>query len=127
MEDGNPFLVSSLDGAEREVPPTKQIIKSIPLSFSNDGILKAAKAMNVNVLSKLIAERDRDKNGKLTRWKTGRRSLYNRCTSVSLPKIVEKEPFKASFYHKEQKMQERKSEAECRKCLQKGEREQRRV
>ena len=67
VKDKNPFLVSSPDGAEREVPATKLIINNVPLSFSDDEIFQAVKAMNVNVRSKLIAERDRDKNGKLTR------------------------------------------------------------
>ena len=122
VKDKNPFLVSSPDGAEREVPATKLIINNVPLSFSDDEIFQAVKAMNVNVRSKLIAERDRDKNGKLTRWKTGRRFLYIGVPSEPLPKIVEIGPFKASFYHKEQKTEERQSEAECRKCLQKGHR-----
>ena len=62
------------------------------------------------------------KMAKLTRWKTGRRFLYIGVPSEPLPKIVEIGPFKASFYHKEQKTEERQSKAECRKCLQKGHR-----
>ena len=112
VKDEDPFLVSSQDGAEREVPATELIINNVPLSFSDDEIFQAVKAMNVNVRSKLIAERDRDKNGKLTRWKTGRRFLYIVVPSEPLPKIVEIGPFEASFYHKEQKREERQIEAE---------------
>ena len=68
--------MSSPDGAEREVPATKLIVNNVPLSFSDDEIFQAVKSMNVNVRSKLIAERDRDKNGKT-------HSLENRET-VSL-------------------------------------------
>ena len=67
--------------------------------------------------SKLIAERDRDSNGKLTRWITGRRFIYIGAPDSPLPRTLEIGIFKASLYHREQKQGK---DSECRKCLQKG-------
>ncbi|KAL8561114.1 hypothetical protein ACOMHN_033697 [Nucella lapillus] len=115
VKDRNPFVVTTADG-EREIEATKLIINNVPLSYSDEDILKTIKKLDVNIRSKLIHERDRDSNGKLTRWKTGRRFLYIDIPAKPLPKQVEMGPFKASIYHKEQKRMDK----ECGKCLQKG-------
>ncbi|KAL8621862.1 hypothetical protein ACOMHN_046066 [Nucella lapillus] len=115
VKDRNPFVVTTADG-EREIEATKLIINNVPLSYSDEDILKTIKKIDVNIRSKLIHERDRDSNGKLTRWKTGRRFLYIDIPAKPLPKQVEMGPFKVSIYHKEQKRMDK----ECGKCLQKG-------
>ncbi|KAL8619141.1 hypothetical protein ACOMHN_019413 [Nucella lapillus] len=102
VKDRNPFVVTTAD-REREIEATKLIINNVPLSYSDEAILKTIKKIDVNIRSKLIYERDRDSNGKLTRWKTGRRFLYIDIPVKPLPKQVEMGPFKASIYHKEQK------------------------
>ena len=118
IKDTNPFLVKSPNGEEAEIPATKLIINNIPLSFSDDEILKAVKALGVSVRSKMIEERDRDRDGRLTRWKTGRRFIYIDIPKEPLPKNIDMGPFKAALYHKEQK--KTTHHAECRRCLQKG-------
>jgi hypothetical protein len=123
VKDKNPFLVSSPDGAQREIPATKLIINNVPLSFSDEEILRAIKGLkDVSVRSKIIAERDRDENGKLTRWKTGRRFLYISVPATPLPSSLPVGPFKASLFYKEQSTATRQAHAECRKCLEKGHR-----
>ena len=72
VKDKNPYLVSSgSDGSSsdenKEIPATKLIVSNVPLSFSDEEILKALKTLKISVRSKLILERDRDSNGKLTR------------------------------------------------------------
>ncbi|KAL8558306.1 hypothetical protein ACOMHN_059553 [Nucella lapillus] len=122
VKDRNPFLVSSPDGEEKEIPATKLTINNIALSFSDEEILKTIKNLNVSVRSKLILEMDRDSMGKLTRWKTGRRFLYIDIPAKPLPRLVEMGPFRATLYDKKQKTAQRQNEAECGKCLQKGHR-----
>ena len=56
-------------------------------------------------------ERDRDDNGKLTRWKTGCRFLYMEVPVQPSTKTVMTGIFKASLYHKEQKTTEMKTRA----------------
>lgn len=115
VKNKNPFLVATADG-EREKESTKLIINNVPLSYSDEDILKNVKRLDVTIRSKLISERARDDNGKLTRWKTGRRFLYMDPPADPLPKIIEMGPFRASLYHKEQRQQDK----ECRRCFEKG-------
>ena len=121
----NPFLVKqSLNGQHnehsQEIPATKLTIGNVPLSFSDEELLQAVKQLDVNVQSKLIHERDRNADGKLTHWKTGRRFLFITVPKEPLQKSVQIGPFKASLYHKEQKSALQQKEAECKKCLLKG-------
>ena len=116
----NPFLVTAPDGSQREIPSTKVIIGNIPLSVSDDELLKALKQLHVNIRSKVILEKGRDSNGKLTRWKTGRRIVYIDVPAKPLPKSLEVGSFKASLFHREQKEADRLRDADCRNCLQKG-------
>eukprot|EP00745_Piridium_sociabile_P017322 TRINITY_DN26057_c0_g1_i5.p1 TRINITY_DN26057_c0_g1~~TRINITY_DN26057_c0_g1_i5.p1 ORF type:complete len:366 (+),score=55.96 TRINITY_DN26057_c0_g1_i5:150-1247(+) len=118
VKNTNPFLVSTPDGKEKEIMATKLIINNVPLSFSDEEIVKSVKQLKVSIRSKIIDERDRDSNGKLTRWKTGRRFLYIDVPTEPLPKLLEMGPFKASLFHKEQKH----LDSECGKCLRKGHR-----
>ena len=48
------------------------MIGNIPKSFSNDEIVNCMEKVGVKSGWKLMGERDRDDNGKLTTWKTGR-------------------------------------------------------
>lgn len=121
----NPAIVSwssaGGSGGEIEIPTTKLIIGGdIPISFSDDEIVRGISALNCDIRSKLILERDRDKKGKLTRWVTGRRFLYISVPDTPLPKKLSYDNFTASLYHREQKLADRSKDAECRRCLQKG-------
>ena len=123
----NPYLIRDINNPDQigdresfQPPTTKLIIGNIPLSFSDDELLQAVKEQGVNIFSKLISERDRDENGKLTHWKTGRRFVYIAVPLTPLPNKVTIGPFSASFYHKEQKTALRQEQAECRRCLTKG-------
>ena len=124
----NPFITNPSAGdpaGDREdgqPPSTKLIIGNIPLSFADSELIQAVKAMGVTSLSKLVAERDRDSDGKLTHWKTGRRFIFIAVPPTPLPRSTTIGPFRASLYHKEQKTADRQREAECRKCLAKGHR-----
>jgi len=94
---------------------TKLIIGNVPLSYTNTDILTALKKKNVEVRSNLFDERGRDENGKLTRWKTGRRFVYIALPPTPLPNVMSVGLFQASLYYREQK-----AAANCRNCLQAG-------
>ena len=121
LRDRNPFLVTTMGqtGAAFESPTTKVIINNIPISFSDDELLKSIKELKCEVRSKLIQERDRDSSGKLTRWLTGRRFLYITVPPTPLPKTINVGPFRASLYHWEQKQIDRSKHAECKNCFSK--------
>lgn len=119
----NPFVVKSSgenDVDSDQQQSTKLIIGNVPLSFSDEELLQAVKGLGVTMHSKLIPERDRDENGKLTRWKTGRRFVYIKVPSTPLPKTVPIGLFKTSLYHREQKLATQQQQAECQRCLTKG-------
>ena len=127
VKSRNPFIVKTDDGnngagdKENDQPATTRlVISNIPLSYSDSEILERVKKMGVLVFSKLISECDRDEEGKLTHWKTGRRFVYIAVPKTPLPKTIELGPFRASLYHKEQKTLEKQQEAVCRRCLEKG-------
>ena len=119
VKDKNPYLVRSLDGKEEETPATKVIVGNVPISFSDQEILKSVQELGCTLRSKLILERDRDEKGKLTHWLTGR-IIYVSVPREPLPKFIQVGPFKASVYHREQKNILREAAADCRNCLQKG-------
>jgi len=129
VKSRNPFIVRDPGSDDRtgdrvaEQPTTTRlVISDVPLSYSDSEILEVVKQLGAFVLSKLMAERDRDEAGKLTHWKTGRRFVYIQTPKVPLPGFADIGPFKAKLYHKEQKTAKQQSEAACRKCLEKGHR-----
>ncbi len=114
--DKNPFLVREDNG--QEVPTTRLTISDIPLSYSNDDIVKALEAIGCRLMSRLIFECDRDDNKRLTRWKTGRRFVYIALPETPLVRSLKIGLFEAKLYHREQKLT--KQTLECYKCLQPG-------
>ena len=115
-------LPSSITRRQRqeETPATKVIVGNVPISFSDQEILKSVQELGCTLRSKLIIERDRDEKGKQTHWLTGRRIIYVSVPRKPLPKFIQVGPFKASVYHREQKNILREAAADCRNCLQKG-------
>ena len=84
--DKIPYIVKTPDG-QKEVETTKLIIGSFPISYSNDEIERTLVQLGCEPQSKLMTERDRDERGGLTRWLTGRRSVYTRIPDSALPEI----------------------------------------
>ena len=71
--DTNPFLIVGNNG--QEIPTTRVTVSDIPLSYNKADIEAALKKLGCQLVSPIRYECDRD-NGKLTRWKTGRRFLF---------------------------------------------------
>ena len=101
LYDRNPFLTRN----NREA--TKVMIGGIPLSVSNEQIYAdfeaVCKQRNSTVIGQIRNELARDDNGKLTRFKTGRRFLYmDPNPSNPIPKQLPLAGFTASIRYKEQ-------------------------
>jgi hypothetical protein len=117
LHDDNPFLVRGNNGDGHELTTTKVIVSNIPISFSNLEIENALVSLGCKPASKLIEECDRDVNGRLTRWKTGRRFMFVAVPASPLPTQAKIGMFTARIYHREQK-----NDPFCGNCLTKGHR-----
>ena len=70
----NPFILSEQNGVE--IPSTKLWISDIPLLCANEDIESALSRLGIVLRSKLIQEKTRNGDGKLTRFFTGRRFVF---------------------------------------------------
>lgn len=112
LKDKNPFIVNN----EEEAPSTRLLISDIPLSFSNEDIANALEALGCKLQSTIRFECDRDNNGRLTRWKTGRRFVYIQVPANPLARTVKIGIFTAKLYHREQNAALRRDTARCYNC-----------
>ncbi|CAH1229875.1 Hypp260 [Branchiostoma lanceolatum] len=110
----NPFVVRP--GATT----TRVIVSNVPLSYDNEEISKTLSARGYKMMSRVIDERARNKEGKLTRFLTGRRFMYIEKPSTPLPPKISVGAFVAEFYHREQKEASRSRAQKCSNCLQEG-------
>jgi len=117
--DKNPFIVRNDEGGA-EVPTTKLVIGNLPLSYSNEEIMRKLEQIGCDPHSKLMMEKDRDERGGLTRWLTGRRFIYIAIPSHPLPTKVTIGFSTVSLYHREQKPQTENTV--CSRCLVSGHR-----
>tara|TARA_B110000881_G_scaffold21973_1_gene15944 strand:- start:3147 stop:4244 length:1098 start_codon:yes stop_codon:yes gene_type:complete len=112
--DRNPYLTRNNNEA------TKLMIGGIPLSVSNEQILSDLSATcrknNSTIIGQIKNELARDENGKLTRFKTGRRFVYIDPPTNPLPKQLPLAGFTASIRYKEQNVKPTK----CNICNQSG-------
>ena len=107
--DKNPFMLND----QTEKLTTKVWTGNVPLSCANSEIQEARKKIGCELRSALISEQARDRDGKLTDWKTGRRFVFNTTPSTPLAPTLKICIFTAEMYHKEQT----NSVKTCRKCL----------
>ena len=114
----NPFLMR--DSEDTEIPSTRVTISKIPLSYSNLEIEQALEALSVTLLSKVRYELARDKNNRLTRFKTGRRFVFTSIPDSPLPRNLNLGTMTGEIYHKEQRAAAKRNTAECFKCLERG-------
>ena len=98
--DNNPFIVKG--GSGEEVPVTKVWISDIPISVDGKDIETALVRLGCVLRSSLINEKIRNKDGKLTRFLTGRRFVFVNIPERPLERTVKIGGFTARLYHKEQ-------------------------
>ena len=92
----NPFTV-------KDHPDTvKIIIGGVPLSVANSEFEKALIDLNVQMVSDIKFENYRDKEGKWTSYKTGRRFVYCQKPQLNLKPSVRIGLWNGSLYYREQ-------------------------
>ena len=114
--DKNPYIVRE-NG--QEVPVTKVWVSDIPLSCDGKDIETALVRLGCVLRSSLIFEKIRNKDGKLTRFLTGRRFIFINTPAKPLERFLQIGGFNTRIYHKEQPKRE-PNQMECSKCLLKG-------
>ena len=103
-----------------EKPTTKLWIDNIPLSCANEEIENTLKQIGCELRSKIVEERARNHERKLTHFLTGRRYVIITTPDEPLGQHVEVAGlFTATLYHKEMKEKTKKIPI-CSKCLQEG-------
>ena len=115
--DNNPFIVRG--GSGEEVPVTKVWISDIPISVDGKDIGTALVRLGCVLRSSLINEKIRNKDGKLTRFLTGRRFVFVNIPERPLEWTVKIGGFTARLYHKEQPRADPQRTA-CSRCLERG-------
>lgn len=114
--DKNPYILKD-DGSES--PTTKLWISDIPLSCDDADIETALVRIGCTLRSKMMYEKMRNRDGKLTRFYTGRRFAFITLPEKHLSTELEIGGMKAKLYYREQPKQN-KTNTVCSKCLQKG-------
>ena len=95
--------------------PQQNFVGNIPLSFSDEDIIKAVNKVRVQACWKLFDKWGQDDHGKLTQWKTEWWFVFITGPPQRLPKERPTGPLRGTLYHKKQK-----AAATCTKCLQKS-------
>lgn len=113
--NSNPFILKE-NNQEKET--TKVWIDEVPISVANSEIENALLNAGCELRSEVKMERARDKDGKLTRFLTGRRFVFVSVPDRPLEKFMKVSFFNAKIYHKEQKLLAKS--VTCSKCLQDG-------
>ena len=116
LHDKNPYI---LRDSGNEIPATKLFISDIPISLSDRDIETALVRIGCVLRSSLILEKIRNKDGKLTRFVTGRRFCFINLPAKSLDPSLQVGSFVGRLYYKEQDKPSRRRLV-CSKCLQEG-------
>ena len=77
----NPFILRNDTGEEK--PSTKVWVDDIPISVADSEIELFLLKAGCELRSQIKAERARNADGKLTRFLTGRRFVFNHCATFS--------------------------------------------
>ena len=110
--DKNPFAYPEMSNNK---PTTRLYIQDVPISVADDDIVTAIEKLGVKLLSPLKMERARNKDGKLTRFLTGRRFGLIELPAKPLEREVQLGLFRMTLFYKEMKQQQK-----CGNCLQTG-------
>lgn len=113
LHDKNPFI---LRDSGQEVPATKLFISDFPVSCSNRDIEGALVRVGCVLRSSLLMERMRDRDGKLTKYVTGRRFCFINLPTRSLEPTLKIGSQTARLYYREQDKPQKKPPV-CSNCL----------
>ena len=110
----NPF---TLQDQNSEKPATKLWVGNVPMTVDDNVIETALKKLGCEMRSTVRKELARDKNGKLTKWETGRRFVFITVPATPLPKLCTMGIFSAELYHREMKEKRDENRKKCANCL----------
>ena len=113
IHDRNPFLRGDVEDDE---PSTRLTITGLPFSYGNDAIERNLTAMGIKCRQKIKMECDKDGNGHLSDYRTGRRVVSINLPEKPLSKTVRMGNFQCELFHWEMKA----ANTQCRRCLQNG-------
>lgn len=114
LRSQNPFAVRNSEG--KEIPSTRLSIDGLPVSISSSDIEGYLRKEGTNFRSPILWEKARDRNGKLTRWVTGRRFVWIDLPTTPLKNRIQVGSFMAKLYYREQP----KPEIQCFDCQKVG-------
>ena len=101
--DKNPYILRA--DTDEEKLTTKVWIDDIPISVAEESIEYALKKAGCQLRSKIMQDRARDAENRLTRFLTGRRFVFITIPSVPLEKTLKIDIFTARIYHESKKTQ----------------------
>ena len=119
VHDKNPFILRG--GGREEMPVTKVCLSDIPISCDGKDIETTLVRLGCVLRSSLINEKIRKKDGKLTRFLTGRRFMFVSTPEKPLERTAKIGGFTARLYHKELEMVD-PQQTLCSRCLERGHR-----
>ena len=99
VQGHNPFMIRGYDG--EEIPGKKLIISEIPISFSNTELEAVLIRKGLKLGSRLKIKEVRDREGKLTKWRSGRQFVFIDLPKCSIERIIDVSSFKARLFYKE--------------------------
>lgn len=120
LHNKNPFILRE-DGTES--PTTKVWISDIPISVCTADLESALARSGAKLRSSMMMEKARNRDGKLTRFLTGRRFVFITVPATPLEKTIKIGGFIARIYHREQpKGPTNPASLTCRNCFLTGHR-----
>ena len=112
VHGSNPYKIKDDNG--QVIPTTKVWIDDIPISVAASEIEFSMMRLGCEIRSKIIMERAKDCDGKMSRFLTGRRFVFITTPSTPLDKQMPVgDLYKAKIYHREQKQTKRS----CTRCF----------
>ena len=117
LETVNPFII---DGQTTERPATRLTAGPMPMSISDEALVRALESINIKIRSKVMEEMARinDKDRKLTDWKTCKRFMWIELPTTPPKEYLEVGPSRVKLRYKEMYEQSLK----CWNCQEVGHR-----
>lgn len=116
VSEMNPYSMFDDDGNDQ--PTTKVWIDNVPISVDDAEIEHSLSAVGCELRGSIRKEMARNKDGKMTRFMTGRRFVLITVPHAPLEKTLKVSIFTASIYHREQKFA--RKQIVCSRCLESG-------
>ena len=115
LSDTDPY--KQLDSNGREVVTTRLLISDLPMYMPDYEVEEILDKLGVDQRSKVMYDRARDQQGRISRFKTGKRFAYIVVPEHPLPKSIEFGVFTPKLSYLEQAQYKPR---QCFKCLEQG-------